>query len=204
MMLAVVSPVAPQLVVSDPPPDGAGREADVVLRAANGEPDAIVTLYRAHQHRVRAFARRVLGDEGAADDLVHELFLALPKLLAGYRGESSLGSFLIGVAARRAKHHVRAALRRRLAESRAGDEPPPSSPTPERELQRRELAERLAVALAGLPLEQRIAFVMCEVEEHTSVEVAALLGERDGTIRGRLHLAKKKLREALGATQGAE
>lgn len=199
MMLALVSS-APQLLTSDPP-SRRGSEADLVRRTVAGEHDALLTLYRTHQHRVRAFARRVLGHEGAADDLLHELFLHLPRTLANYRGEAPLGSFLVGVAARCAQHHVRSSVRRRRAEGEAARQPPPSSRTPERDLERQQLAARLAEALDHLPLDQRIAFVMCEVEERTSVEVAALLGERDGTIRGRLHLAKKKLREALATKE---
>lgn len=200
MMLALVSS-APHIAALEPS-SRRGSEGDLVRRTVAGDREALLALYRTHQHRVRAFARRVLGSDGAADDLLHELFLALPKTLANFRGEAPLGSFLVGVAARRAKHHVRSSVRRRLAEERAAHEPPASSRTPDRDLERRELAARLAAALDQLPLDQRIAFVMCEVEERTSVEVAALLGERDGTIRGRLHLAKKKLREAL-RTQGA-
>jgi RNA polymerase sigma-70 factor (ECF subfamily) len=201
MMLALVSSI-PQIALAEPP-SRRGSEADLVRRTIAGDQAALLDLYRAHQHRVRAFARRVLGSEGAADDLLHELFLALPRTLMNFRAESSLGSFLVGVAARRAKHHVRSSVRRRLAEDRAAHEPPASSRTPDRDLERRELAARLSAALAELPLDQRIAFVMCEVEERTSVEVAALLGERDGTIRGRLHLAKKKLREALASKETA-
>ena len=204
MMLALLPPFAPQNAAPEPSVAprrlaAASSPDALVARVVAGERGALVELYREQQHRVRAFARRVLGSDSSADDLVHELFLDAPTVLRNFRGESTVGSFLVGVAAHRAKHHVRAAMRRRHAEDRASQEPPPSTPTPERELQRRELAAGLERALAGLPLDQRIAFVMCEVEERSSVEVAALLGERDGTIRGRLHLAKKKLREALGA-----
>ena len=199
MMLAFVAS-APHLVTTDPQA-ARGSEAELVRRTVAGERDALLALYRMHQHRVRSFARRVLGSEAAADDLLHEVFLGLPRTLASYRGEAPLGSFLVGVAARHAQHHVRSALRRRKAESEAAQEPPPSSPMPDRSLERTELAARLARALDQLPLDQRITFVMCEVEERTSVEVAALLGERDGTIRGRLHLAKKKLREALATKE---
>ncbi len=195
MMLALVPPMAVQERVATATHDD---DRTLAQRVVSGERAALVHLYRTHQHRVRAFAIRVLGSEAAADDLVHEMFLALPKVLGNFRGEASLASFLIGVAARRAQHHVRARLRRvRAEESSMTREPPPSSPNPERAVQRRELADQLATALEALPLDQRIAFVMCEVEGRTSVEVAALLEENDGTVRARVHLAKKKLRAAL-------
>jgi len=199
MMLALVtSPAAADPRTGSAPVD----ESDLVLRAIHGDHPALLALYRAHQHRIRAFGRRVLGDEIAADDLLHEMFLVLPRILRSYRGQGSVGSFLLGAAAHRAKHHARSARRRYQAEAAAAEEPPGSSPTPERAVQRSELADRLAAALDELPLDQRIAFVLCEVEERTSVEVAAMLSERDGTIRARLMLAKKKLREALSRAPG--
>ena len=50
----------------------------------------------------------------------------------------------------------------------------------------------LTRALDALPVDQRVAFVLCEVEERSSVEVAKMLDENDGTIRARVLLAKKK------------
>ena len=51
--------------------------------------------------------------------------------------------------------------------------------------------------------DQRVAFVLCEVEERTSTEVGAMLGEKAATIRARVKLAKTKLREALAKDGGA-
>jgi RNA polymerase sigma-70 factor (ECF subfamily) len=71
--------------------------------------------------------------------------------------------------------------------------------TPAEEAERDELARMLVRALDQLPLDQRVAFVLCEVEERTSVEAAAMLGEKDVTIRARVLHAKKKLRACLSA-----
>ncbi len=82
-------------------------------------------------------------------------------------------------------------------ETRFGREPNSSPELPDAHAQRRELAERLTRALDDLPTEQRVAFILCEVEERTSADVGAMLGEKDATIRARVMLAKKKLRETL-------
>jgi RNA polymerase sigma-70 factor, ECF subfamily len=66
---------------------------------------------------------------------------------------------------------------------------------------RARLAAALLRALDALPIEQRAAFVLCEVEERTSAEVGRILGVPDATVRTRLFHAKKKLSEAL-ARQG--
>ena len=57
----------------------------------------------------------------------------------------------------------------------------------------------LTRALDDLPLDQRVAFVLCEVEERTSREVAEIVGVPEATVRTRLFHAKKKLRVLLQA-----
>lgn len=169
--------------------------ADLSQRVAEGDSTAIVLLYNEYHVHVRAFARRLLGDVALAEDLVHEVFLAAPKAFCLYRGECSVRSYLVSIAAGRAKHLIRAAARRRALETRLAREerPPPSGPAEHAE--RHELAARLNRAMDSLTTEHRVAFVLCEVEERSSVEVASLLGEKDGTIRARVFHAKKKLRE---------
>ena len=56
---------------------------------------------------------------------------------------------------------------------------------------------RAARAMDALPLEQRTALVLCDLEDHTSAEAAAVLGVPEGTVRTRLFHARRKLREAL-------
>ncbi|MDB4937279.1 MAG: polymerase sigma factor RpoE [Labilithrix sp.] len=138
-----------------------------------------------------------------AEDLVHEVFVALPGSMRSYRGDCTLKSWLVAIAVRHAQHHVRAAQRRRAAEGRMALEPRDVAPMPDAELERAELARVLTAALDELPLDQRIAFVLCEVEERTSAEVARMLGENDATIRSRVFHAKKKLKEKLASKEVA-
>ena len=176
-----------------------GRHEDLA-RAARGERAAILVLYREHHAHLRSFARRLLGDESLAEDLVHEVFVNLPAALVNFRGQCSPRNYLVAVAANRAHHQIRAAARKRAFEVRLSREPARAPRTPEIEAQREELARLLSSALDRLPVEQRVAFVLCEVEERTSTEVGAMLGEKDTTIRARVFHAKKKLREELAAS----
>jgi len=186
----VLSPTAPLEDVS-------ADEQDLALRLAAADPAAVGAVYDQHHRAVRAFASRLVGDAAAAEDLLHEVFVALPRAIRGYRFESSLRTFLISIAVNHARHHVRAASRRRSAMGRLALEPEGNSQDPEQVQRRKELASLLTRALDTLPLEQRVAFVLCEVEERTSREVAEITGVPEGTVRTRLHHAKKKLREEL-------
>ena len=171
--------------------------AELVERVRRAEPQAVGQVYDEHHAAVRAFARRLVGDSAAAEDLVHEVFVSLPRAIRGYRGDASLRTFLISIAVNHARHHVRAAARRRAAMERLGREPVGSTADPETHTRRRELADALCRALDSLPLEQRVAFVLCEVEERSSHEAAGLVGAPEATVRTRLFHARRKLREAL-------
>ena len=164
-----------------------------------GDDAALRTAYRHHHQQVRAFARRLVNDDAEAEDLVHEVFLALPRAARRFRGDASLRTLLMSIAINHARHHVRAAARRRAATARLAREPKPSPASPSDPLERRQLGEALVRALDTLPLDQRVAFVLCEVEERTSAEAATLAGTRDDTIRARLMTAKTKLRAQLVA-----
>ena len=167
-------------------------------QARTGDPKAVALLYDLHHDAVRAFATRLLGEVSAAEDLVHEVFVKLPGALRRFRGDSSLRTFLLGITSNRAKHYIRSASRRRAAHQRmATSVPQPTSTDPEALAQQRELAVLIQSAMERLPMDQRVAFVLCEVEERTSAEAAEIVGVPPATIRTRLFHARRKLRAYL-------
>jgi RNA polymerase sigma-70 factor (ECF subfamily) len=178
---------------------GTTEEAALLERLRDGEPAAVAEVYDRHQATVHAFARRLIGDPAAAQDLVHETFVSLPGAIRRFEGGSSLRTFLLSIAVNHARHHLRAASRRRQAMERfsheSSDAPPASGP--EQHALRGDLARELSRALDLLPLDQRVAFVLCEVEERTSKEAAHIVGAPEATMRTRLFHAKKKLRDEL-------
>jgi RNA polymerase sigma-70 factor (ECF subfamily) len=171
---------------------------DALLAAlASGDRDALRDVYLLYHAYVRAFARRLVGDDAAAEDLVHEAFLVLPRAARRYRGDGPFRAFLLSIAVNHARHHVRAAARRRAAQAKMLREPLPEPARPDDEAARVELARALSAALDALPLDQRVAFVLCEVEERTSTEAAVIVGATPETIRARVFHAKRKLRTVL-------
>jgi RNA polymerase sigma-70 factor, ECF subfamily len=184
--------------------DGQGTAAperpDLAERLRRGEMAALAEAYDQHHEHVCAFANRLVGDVAEAEDLVQETFLALPHAMRSFRGDASLRTFLIGIATNHARHHVRAASRRRAAHARAAiqDEGTSTiSTSTDESTHRRELARALVRALDELPFDQRVAIVLCEVEERTAAEAAQIAGAPEATIRTRIFHAKKKLREIL-------
>lgn len=192
---------APCAVIAVPMtlPMVAAPDDDLVARLREGDREAVEQAYVAHHAAIRAFARRLVGEPSTAEDLVHDTFVALPRAIRGFRGEASLRSFLIGVAINHAKRHIRTAVRRRRATEKlaAVQELAEHTVDADQTLERKRLADRLSAALDELPLDQRVVFVLCEAEQRTSVEVAAIVGAPEGTVRTRLMHAKRKLREQL-------
>lgn len=172
-------------------------EPTLIARVADGEPAAIDEVYRAHHAAVRAFARRYVGDNDVAEDLVHDVFVVLPGAIRRFRGESSLRTFLTAIAVKRASKYVRSASRRRAAMTKLAEQPVPPSTRPDTAVAQQQLAVLLYAALDRLPDDQRAAFVLCEIDQLTAGEAAALTGAPEATMRTRLFHARKKLRELL-------
>lgn len=191
--------VAELAPLSHPSLDEVASESDrLVERLRAAEPAAVGEVYDAHQRAVRAFAKRLVGEAAAAEDLVHDVFVALPKVMKNYRGESPLRTFLIAIAINKARHHVRGAARRRRAMNHYAEQPQLGPiGDPEQDARRRELAQALTRALDALTLEHRVAVVLCDVEERSSREAAEIIGVPEATVRTRLFYARKKLRTAL-------
>jgi RNA polymerase sigma-70 factor (ECF subfamily) len=171
---------------------------DLVDRLQRRDVGAVGEVYDRHHAAVRAFARRLVGDPATAEDLVHEVFVTLPRVAHRFKGDSSIRTFLISIAVNHARHFVRGAARRRLAMQRYAEVLDAEASHVDQHARRLELARLLTSALDQLPIDQRVAFVLCEVEGHTSVEAARIVAAPEATVRTRLFHAKKRLRALLG------
>jgi RNA polymerase sigma-70 factor, ECF subfamily len=186
--LATITPVTPEAVFD---------EALLVDALAEGDVAALALAFDRWHQRVRVLARRLLSDPAAAEDVVQDVFTALPRAARRFRGDADLETFLLGIAVKAVRRHRRAALRRRKALERLRVAEARRPIDPEEDAYRRELGERLATALDALPLPQRVAFVLCEVEELTAGQAAAIADAPEATIRTRLFHARRRLRDLL-------
>lgn len=172
-------------------------DESLVARLRRQERAALAEAYDQFHGAVRGLARRVVGDDAAAEDLVQEVFVALPRAILGFEGRSQLRTFLLSMVINHAKHHVRAAARRRALADRYGHTKRDAMVDGARVVEERELAWLLTRALDELPLEQRAAFVLLELEDRSASDAAEIAGVPEATMRTRLYHAKRKLRERL-------
>jgi RNA polymerase sigma-70 factor (ECF subfamily) len=186
-------------------PRGGDAPADdaIVDGLRAGKLDALAAAFDRWHPRVRVLARRLLSDPAAAEDVVQDVFAALPRAIRGFRGDADVEAFILAIAVKRARHHQRGAVRRRRALEKLAGEQRSSTGDPERDTYRRELGLRLEAALDRLPIAQREAFVLCEVEELTSPRASKIAAVPEATIRTRLFHARRQLR-ALLAGEDAE
>ncbi|MEO7732954.1 MAG: RNA polymerase sigma factor [Kofleriaceae bacterium] len=174
--------------------------SDVALLAACavGEATALGAMFDRHRATVQRLLARLAGaDQHCTDDLVQETFLQVQRSAARFAGRSSVKTWILGIAANLARHHRRTEARRRTASTEFITQPQRAPTTPHELACKHQFVAQLQHALAALPHEQREVFVMCDLEDVSGAEAAAVLGIREGTLWWRLSEARKALRAAL-------
>lgn len=186
-------------LISFPTPS-AGPATDRIEALRARDPRAITDAYRELGGRVRGYARRMLQDDDLAEDVVHDVFVALPDALLGFRGDAQLSTFVIGIAVNVCRRRLRSRARGLRAVHRLhAQNVPPDVPTPESKVRDRQLAAALEEGMGLLSVEHREVVVLSAIEGRTSPEVAEVLGIPEGTVRTRLMTARRKLGEHLRA-----
>ena len=175
--------------------------SDEALLAAVGTGDAAAlgALFDRFAAAVYRFAARLATtDEAARDDLVQATFLEVRRTAAKFRGTSSVKTWLLGVAANVARHQLRSERRRRVHQARFLEALGPAADEGlDARVDRKRLLAQIAEALGGLPYDQQVAFILCDLEQLPGAAVAKALRIPEGTLWRRLHHARKAVREAV-------
>ena len=176
------------------------RTADLELaaRCRAGDTDAFEELYRQHARRLFGLVLRMTGSADDAEDLLQEVFLQAHRKLAGFRGESTLGTWLYRLTMNHCLDHLRG---RQAKISRATEslddedasEPAARTPIVPSAISRIDL-ER---AIDTLPRGCKTAFLLHDVEGFEHREIAEILGVSEGTSKSQVHKARMKLRAIL-------
>lgn len=191
-------------------PGGADPDAELVALWQQGEASAFEELVRRHEARVYRFVARMLGDAAEAEDVTQETFLSLHRHGHRFRGEARFSTFVYRVASNAALNRRRGLARRgarhrRLAERQAGGaDLPPAPPDPEAAAVGAQLERRLTRALGEVPDRLRVPLLLYDVEGLGYAEIAATLGTPEGTVKSRIHRARRLLRQALAPLLDAD
>jgi len=184
-------------------PKALAAHADATPGIAREEFDEIV---RRHQQRIYRVLLGLLRDPGEADALTQECFLRAFQSRKGFRGEASVGTWLVRIAVNLASDHARnrrSSFWKRLLGGLKSEEPqasgvatdlPDPRASPERQLAAREQLQAVWAVVDTLSPRQRAIFVLRFAEEMSLAEVAQAMALEVGTVKS--HLAR-----ALGAVR---
>ena len=186
-------------------PDG-----ELVERWRAGDEVAFETLVRRHERRVFGLALRMLGSREEAEDVAQEVFLNLHRSGHRFRQEARFSTFVYRVAVNAALNRRRALGRRRarlegLTQRQAGgDDLPYAPPDPENSILGSELRARLQREILELADALRTPLVLHDIEGLPYAEIASILEVAEGTVKSRIHRARRALRRRLGKLNETE
>jgi RNA polymerase sigma-70 factor (ECF subfamily) len=173
-------------------------DEQLLQKAGRGDEAAFLALYERHRDTVFRFAYRMLGSAALAEEVTHDCFLSLVRRPDAFDpSRAALRTYLYAAVRNLAAKH----LRRHGGEfsmDELVDEPATAEREgPLRRLLDAELSEEVQKAVMALPPLQREVVVLVEYEELTLAETATVVGADVGTVKSRLHRARRRLRRAL-------
>lgn len=190
-------------------PSGPDDRSDVDLLAAHvaGDADAFGVLFARHRDRLWAVALRTMGTPEDAADGLQDGMIAAFRRAGSFRGEAAVTTWLHRVVVNACLDRIRAAKVRAadalpddledradrgalVASTDTGDDPEASALAGER---RRVVLD----ALATLPVDQRAALVLVDMEGYSVAEAAAILDCAEGTIKSRCSRGRARLAPLL-------
>jgi RNA polymerase sigma-70 factor, ECF subfamily len=170
----------------------------LVQEARAGAPEAWDRLFQRYQLPLYVYVHELARDEQTSLDIVQETFINAFRHLGSLREDGKFGSWLFGIAHQKCIQHWRRQGREvRVPEEEWFEALPDPEPDPAVLLIRREQEEEFLRLLEELPGPQRSVLLLHFIEEFSIDEIAAITGSAPGTVKSRLHYAKRALRTLL-------
>jgi len=181
-------------------------DEDLMFFADHGDKEALGTLYDRHSRTAYSLAYRIMGERPAAEDLVQEAFLQVWRAAGSYRAErGSVRTWILSIVHNRGIDQLRSAASRRRVHDRVEATASISQPSEAfAETWRNSQREQVRESLRMLPAEQLKVLELGYFSGYTHMEIAELLGLPLGTVKGRMRLGLKKLREYFESRGMAE
>ena len=188
----------------------AQRDLELMRRFQAGDVDAFTELYEAHLRGLLNFFFRLCWDRSLAEDFAQEVLLRIYKSGHKWEPNAKFTTYLYRIARNYWIDHCRLLSTQKenvsLNAKFGGNEDaaslmdrlPDDIRPPEHDLDRQELYAAIMKALEQLPDEQRMVFVLSEIEDLKYQEIAEIMEIPLGTVKSRMHTAVGKLQEILG------
>ena len=168
-----------------------------VLQARAGDAAAWDALFRRYQLPLYVYIFELVRDEQTSLDLVQETFINAARHIGGLRDDAKFGSWLFGIAHQKCIQRWRKRAREEMLRDEFANAPVQFETAPDELLIREEQEAEFMRLLNELPPPQRSVLLLHFVEEFALEEIAGITGVPIGTVKSRLHYAKKSLRKLL-------
>ena len=160
-----------------------------------GDVNAFRAIVERFQSPLFAFARSIIGDAEDAEDVTQDVFLTAFSKLQQFDPEiGKLSTWLFRIAHNKALNFVK----RRRPLTGTDFEPKTDQATPAVKASQHEQWQRLQQAIEQLPLDQRTAFVLFDLQGCSYDEVSRIEQVPLGTVKSRIARARSRLRQTLG------
>jgi RNA polymerase sigma-70 factor, ECF subfamily len=172
-------------------------DEDLISLVEASDADAFAALYDRHRRAAFSLAYRMMGDHQAAEDLAQDAFLKVWRGAGSYRADrGSVRTWILSIVHNRGIDQLRSHASRRRTQDRIEASAPRSQPSEAfAETWRNSQRDQVREALNTLPTEQLKILELAYFSGYTHVEISQLLSLPLGTVKGRMRLGLKKIRD---------
>jgi RNA polymerase sigma-70 factor, ECF subfamily len=180
-------------------------DEDLISLVEAADAEAFATLYDRHSRAAFSLAHRMMGERQASEDLAQDAFLKVWRGASSYRAErGSVRTWILSIVHNRGIDQLRSQASRRRAQEKIEASAPRSQPSEAfTETLRNSQRDQVREALNTLPPEQLKILELAYFSGYTHVEISDLLGLPLGTVKGRMRLGLKKIRDYFESRDAA-
>jgi len=176
-------------------PQPVKSDAELYAAAMAGGPEAFCPIVERYKDALFGIALARVGDFHAAEDVAQSVLIAAYERLGSLKDPSRLGAWLRSMAIHQSIDHLRG--QRLVAKAQDATMASSDQRRPEADLERKELRQRVLAAIGRLSKAQRETTTLFYVNGYSVAQVAAIQEVPVGTVKGRLHQAREKLKKDL-------
>ncbi len=176
-------------------------DEDLISLVGDGDAQAFALLYDRHSRAAYSLAYRMMNGRQAAEDLAQDAFLKVWRAATSYRADrGGVRTWILSIVHNRGIDQLRSHASRRRTQDKVEASAARSQPSEAfAETWRNSQRDQVREALNTLPQEQIKILELAYFSGYTHVEIADLLGLPLGTVKGRMRLGLKKLRDHFEA-----
>jgi RNA polymerase sigma-70 factor, ECF subfamily len=180
-------------------------DEDLISLVEVADAEAFATLYDRHSRAAFSLAYRMMGERQASEDLAQDAFLKVWRGASSYRADrGSVRTWILSIVHNRGIDQIRSQASRRRTQEKIEASAPRSQPSEAfAQTLRNSQRDQVREALDTLPPEQLKILELAYFSGYTHVEISDLLGLPLGTVKGRMRLGLKKIRDYFESRDAA-